>query len=184
MSKIRSNVYKEIRDRLKSKMPELVYIDLQKGQFAKREQNYPVPLPACLVEFGAIKWSNTTGEQIGDAQISTYLYIDLVTDSFDNAELENETIEILDTQDDLFDSLHGFTGKNFNPLSRTSDSPHEYGEGYVCFKVDFRTTIFPNGKIKTTKKPNPKLTLKINKNGNKNNNTQKCTLSIGKGAKK
>ena len=158
---IRSKVYKSIRDRLKEKMQALVYVDLQKGQLSKKQQNYPVPLPACLVELNSANWTNTTGGQLGEPKISLYLYLDLVTDSFDGSELENETIEILDAQDELYEIMQGFSGEDFSPLSRTSDMIYEYGERYVCYRMDFQTTLFHDDEPpKMTGLPKPVLTVK------------------------
>ncbi len=162
--KIRSEVYKQIRDKLKQGMPALQYVDLQKGQMNNKPQNYPVPLPACLVEFRQPNWSESTGGQLGDCYIRFYLYIDHVTDSFDGAELENETIELLDNLDELYELMQGFSGENFNPLNRITDDIVEYKDRYVCYRTDFRTTLFHNDKIeKTAKKPEVKMNYKFNK---------------------
>lgn len=139
--KIRSKVYKDIRDKLLAEMPELQFVDLQKGQMSNKEQNYPIPLPACLVEIRPAQWSNATGGQLGDATISLYLYLDLVTDSFDAAERENETIDILDNLDRVYEVMEGFDGVVFHPLNRIADAIVEYGKRYVCYRTDFKTTF-------------------------------------------
>jgi len=155
--KIRSEVYKQIRDRLLEKMSELQYVDLQKGQFTSKPQNYPIPLPACLVEFKPVQWSEATGGQLGDSAISLYLYIDHVTDSFDGAEQEEETIQLLDNLDQLYECMQGYSGKNFSPLNRISDAVAGYGERYVCYRTNFQTTLFHSdhpqktGKIESIK---------------------------------
>ena len=160
---IRSEAYKAIRDRIKAVMPEMAFIDLQKGQFRNMLANYPIPMPACLVEFKQINWTNTAGAQQGDCVISLYYYENLVTDSFDSAEQENQTIELLDRLDATFEKMQGFSGEVFNPLSRIADSM-EYGKRYVCFRTDFQTTVFhpkPNA-TQSIQKPNVKLKIKRN----------------------
>ena len=155
--KIRSEVYKELRDRLLEKMPDLQYVDLQKGQFDNKQKNYPIPLPACLVEFKQVQWSESTGGQLGDCTISIRLYIDHVTDSFNGAEQEEETIKLLDNLDNIYENMQGYSGENFNPLNRISDTIVGYGERYVCYQTDFQTTLFHNdapqktGKIEEVK---------------------------------
>ena len=157
MRKIRSKVYKQVRDRLLEKMPDLQYVDLQKGQFNNKPQNYPIPLPACLVEFRPVQWSKSTGGQLGDGIISFYLYIEHVTDSFNGAEQEEETINLLDKLDELYECMQGYSGENFNPLNRKSDAIAGYSEGYVCYRTDFQATLFhedapqKTGKIKDVK---------------------------------
>ncbi len=162
--KIRSEVYKGIKNRLKSELSETHFIDLQKGQIERAPQNYPIPLPACLIELKPVSWSNTIGEQIGDAIISLYLYIDLVTDSFDGAEAENETIEILDIQDDLYEIMQGYSSQYFNPLNRVSEAPPVYGLRYVCYRVDFKTTLFETKEndSEMISRPAPQFKLRSN----------------------
>ena len=103
-----SEVYKAIRDRLLSGMT-IAYVDMQKGQFVNKSQNYPVPLPCCLIEFRQVNWSSSTGGQIGETVISIYMYIDHVTDSYNESEHENKTIELLDKLDNMYERLGGYS---------------------------------------------------------------------------
>lgn len=157
----RSKVYKDIKDRLLEQLPELEYVDLQKGQFGNKAQEYPIPLPAILIEFRPVTWSESTGGQLGDATISLYYYLDLVTDSFNNSEAENETIEILDNLDAMYDIMNGFAGDDFNPLNRLTDAIVEYKDKYVCYRTDFQTTLFQDKPAtqETAPKPEPKFKL-------------------------
>lgn len=140
---MRSEVYKNIRDRLLEQLPMLQFVDLQKGQFVQPAQNYPIPLPAALVNITPTSWSNMeAGHQMGETTVSVSLYYDLVTDSFDGAEQEAETIAILDMQDAVFQALEGLAGEDFNPLNRTSEQPAQYGTRYVCYTTNFKTTIY------------------------------------------
>ncbi len=154
----RSKVYKDIKNRLLEQLPELQFVDLQKGQFSNKTKNHPIPLPAILIEFKPVNWSNTTGGQLGDTLISLHYYLDLVTDSFNDSEAENETIEILDNLDALYDEIDGYAGDDFNPLSRITDAITEYKEGYVVYRTDFTTTLFQNKAVQqTASKPEPKF---------------------------
>ena len=139
---LRSTIYKAIRDHSKTAMPELMFRDLQKGQLLQPQENYPIPLPALLVEFQGFRFSNM-GEQaqIGDGTISLYLYLDLVTDSFDEAEQENETIELLDYMDAVYQAFEGFGIPGMSPLNRTNESKPQYGERFIAFRVDFSTSV-------------------------------------------
>lgn len=138
----RSEVYKVIRDVVKEKMPYLQYVDLQKQQMKRPSEHYPIALPALLVEFKDARFSNISQlNQIGDFVISIYLYLDLVTDSFDGSELESETIELLDKADDVFQTLQGVSCDLFSQLIRIGEAVHEYGNKYICLRTDFATSI-------------------------------------------
>lgn len=121
-------------------MPILQYIDLQKGQMARKDQNYPIPVPACLIEIKPTRWSSTGGGQLGQTTVSLYLYMDSVTDTFDNAESES-SVEILDNLDSLYETVQGLHGEYFNPLKRVADAVVEYRDRTVCFRTDFETVL-------------------------------------------
>ena len=154
----RSGIYKPLRDRAKEKLPCLKFVDLQKGQMANPTQNYPIPLPALFVEIGDIRFSNLLEhQQKGDGIISFYLYLNLVSDSFKGAEQENQTIEILDRFDDLFEAFEGFSIPNLTPLVRSQEYKPQYGKQFIMFRIDFTTTIDDGKDItqKTAEKPTP-----------------------------
>lgn len=138
----RSQIYKPLRDEAKQKLPYLKFIDLQKGQMNNPKQNYPIPLPALLVELGDFRFSNLLEhKQKGDGTISFYLYLDLVSDSFNGAEREDKTIELLDRFDELFETFEGFSIPNMTPLVRSMEYKPQYGTRFILFQVDFSSTI-------------------------------------------
>ncbi len=144
----RSQIYKPLRDLAKEKLSYLQFIDLQKGQMQKPTQNYPVPLPALFIELGDFRFTNLLEhQQKGNGIISFYLYLDLVSDSFTGAERENETIDILDHFDELFETFQGFGIPNLTPLVREVEYKPQYGERYIMFRIDFTTTIDDGKKI-------------------------------------
>lgn len=136
----RSDIYKELYIHAKSALEWLVYIDIQKGQFQRIPDNYPIPLPALLIETGNFSFSNA-GEstQKGNGIVSFYLYVDLVTDSFLGAENQTHTINLLDRFDDLYQTFEGFVISGITPLNRVTEYKPEYGKRYILFRVDFKT---------------------------------------------
>lgn len=157
---IRSKAYIEIRDRLSDSIPDL-YIDLQKGQYKQPSQNNPIPLPACLIEFRQVMWSDTTGGQIGDSAIIFYLYLDLVTESYKGSEQEENTLKIIDILDKLYETFQGFSGENFNAMTRVSDGVMEYANKYVCYKTEFKTLLHQDDKEKV-RRPRPEVVINSN----------------------
>lgn len=156
----RSFIYKPLRDRAIQGMPYLKFRDLQKGQMQNPTQNYPIPLPALLIEIGDIRFSNLSEHnQKGDGIISLCLYLDLVTDSFDTAEQENETIELLDRMDDVFQTFEGFSIPGLTPLVRQTEYKPQYGKRFILFRVDFTTTSDSRKEPEyvTIPKPDPEI---------------------------
>lgn len=157
----RSKIYKPLRDQAIVGMPYLQFRDLQKGQMNKPRENYPIPLPALFIEIGDVRFSNLLEhQQKGDVMISMYLYMDMVTDSFDTAELENETIELLDHMDDVFQTFEGFAVPGLTPLVRQTEYRPQYGTRFIMFRIDFTTTL-DSGKVNNNTiidKPEPEIT--------------------------
>lgn len=159
----RSDLYKKLRDIAKAKMPELVYVDLQKQQFKKANPEHPIPMPALLIEMRDGSFENISHlSQTGKKTISIYRYDELVTDSFDGSESENETIELLDNQDALFQAFQGESCELFSAMIRVSESIHEYGNCYVCFKTDFTVSVLDEKIIAKQKIQANTIKVKIN----------------------
>lgn len=123
-------------------MSGLAFRDLQKGQFLQPRENYPIPLPAMLVEIQGFRFSNL-GEQAqkGEGTVSIYLYLPLVTDSFEDAEQEEETIALLDQMDAVYQAFEGLSIEGMTPLNRINESKPQYAPDMVMFRVDFSTVV-------------------------------------------
>lgn len=147
----RSDIYKALRDYAKSALPWVVYVDMQKGQMQRIAENYPLPLPALLIETGDFTFSNA-GEftQKGSGIISFYLYVDLVTDSFSGAENETHTINMLDRFDELYQAFEGFSIDGITPINRVTEYRPQYGNRSILFRVDFRTVKDEEKKVVTS----------------------------------
>ncbi len=137
----RSILYKSIRDIVREKLPWIQYVDLQKGQFQKPAEHYPIPLPALLVEYADTRYSNVLrSAQLGESNITLWLYLPCVTDSFDGAELEDETLQLLDKADSLYQALHGELAGGYM-LTRITDYKPVFDNNTVCFRCDYAITL-------------------------------------------
>lgn len=138
----RSTIYKSIRDVAKSEIPDLAFVDLQKQQIKRRTVEFPLPLPALLVEFKHTPYSNVGSKsQLGEMHITLWLYVNLITNSFDGAEMETETLELLDRADEIFEVFHCNTLGGIGSMTRIADLPNEYGADWMALKTDFKLTI-------------------------------------------
>ncbi len=156
----RSFLYTAIKNKAKESLPWVNYIDLQKGQFRRQENNYPIPLPALLIEFTNVNYANTLqGKQTGDVTINIELYLPCVTDSFDNAELEDETIQLLDKWDEVYNVLHGFNCGQITKLTRTREQAADYGNGYICLRSELVASIVDKQLSQTIKIQRPNIQI-------------------------
>jgi hypothetical protein len=156
----RSDIYKALRDRAKSELEYLKFVDLQKGQMQNEVQNYPVPLPALFIELGDFRFSNL-GEsaQIGDGIVSLYLYVNSGSDTFSTSTSENTSLDILDKFDDIYQAFEGLSIDKLTPLNRLAEYKPQYGKKYILFRVDFSTAVDDQKVIErnTVAKPEPDI---------------------------
>ncbi|MCL2290832.1 MAG: hypothetical protein FWC34_09070 [Bacteroidetes bacterium] len=146
------DIYLLVEETAQAKMPHLQYIDLQKKQFERDTENYPIPVPALLVEFGGASFSNLAKHrQIGDSTVSIYFYQELVTDTFNKAELRDETIELLDSKEEIFQHFEGLKVDDTTQLVRQSESDFTFEKNNVWFKVTFSFAQYEKKKENTGK---------------------------------
>lgn len=155
----RSLIYKVLVDRAKEQLPYLRYIDLNKGQMQRMADNYPIPLPALLIELQAAEASNTSMlHQLLEINIRLLLYIDLVTDSFDGAEQYGETMALLDRSDALHDAFHGYTTETIR-LTRTRELAPEYGLRYMMLASEYKAIVKVPASSYTVTVPTPTINI-------------------------
>jgi hypothetical protein len=58
--------------------------------------------------------------------------------------------------------MEGFSGENFAPLNRTSEQKPKYGTRYICFTVNFQTTLYSTKQNTETKITKPNSKIKFN----------------------
>ena len=152
------DIYLRIEETALEKMPRLQYVDLQKKQFERDTENYPIPMPTLLVEFGDATFTGLAKHrQIGLSSVSIYFYQKIVTDTFDNAELRKETITLLDSKDDIFQYFEGLKVDDTTQLVRQAESDFVFEGDHAWFKVTFsfaqyEKLIEKQGRIKSVPK--------------------------------
>jgi len=158
------DIYLRIKETAQEKMPYLCYIDLQKKQFERATEDYPVPAPTLLVEFDGADFSNLARHrQMGASSVSIYFYQNIVTDTFDSAELEVETLELLEAKDEIFQTFEGLTITDCSQLVRKSETPFIFESNLVFFKVTFDFVMYEKKIEKAgTIKANPKVFVEFN----------------------
>lgn len=158
----RSELYQSIKAQAKAAMPNLQYIDLQKQQTKRAKDDYPMPLPALFIEFRNASFSALAGtRQQAKMIVSFTLVQECVTDSFDDAELETETIELLDANDAVYEAFHCFNIGGYGKLIRIAESKPEYGIRSIEFTTDFELSVFENKVDTRVNIPSPKISIQV-----------------------
>ena len=141
---LKKDLYLAIKNAIKVKIPS-AFIDLQKGQFLKPTEDIPVPLPAALIEITDINWKEYSSKaQEGNGQFKIDLYLPIVQNTFDESEAEDDTLNMLDANNDVFTSVNGLNGTGFSYIERISEGKPKYDKEYVCFETIFKVKLIEN----------------------------------------
>jgi hypothetical protein len=139
---MQSEIYTSIRDRLQEKLPELLYVDLQKGQFDRYGQQANLPLPSALIELKQVDWVGTAGGyQTGDALLSVYLYLDKPAGALEPAAQKAGSLLLLHTQQKIFRALEKLSGNTFHPLIRITETILR-DPNFTVARSDFKTNVY------------------------------------------
>lgn len=136
------NTFKLICDQLKLKVPELIWIDWDAGQFESPEENYPTPFPAALIDIvSAIPENSTRGNQ----RLQVTWRVRIGMDIYENYHIaggtvapdRNMAVEKLMLIKKVHAALHGFEGTNFSNLVRTGLFTERRDDMLKVFAMDY-----------------------------------------------
>ena len=121
---MRETIYKELAAELQQ-IRALKWIDWDFGQLSQPAEQYPVPLPAVLLSFGAFNYSDLPSRvQEGEATIYLDLYLRRVGDLQANAPKQAQTLEGLCLLDEISERLHAkWQTERIQALHRRSEQP-------------------------------------------------------------
>lgn len=132
---MKAELLQSIKNKISESLLEIAFVDLYRNQDRLAQENYPFPLPAVLVEFAGIDWSNQdAGHQMGDCSIRLHLMVLDYRDTFLGAEAEIQAMNELNLANQLWQAVEGLNGNNFSPLNRVSESYNSANwiQSYEC----------------------------------------------------
>ncbi len=140
------NIYKDIRNRLKTMVPELQLIDLDTGQLELQADSYPILCPAVFIDFqGVSQWEHTTQQlYIGDVNIIFRIVFDIVEDmsNLTPDAISDEAINKLALQAKIHKAIAGFAGSNYNSLTLlTGPASQRREDGYKVYEYTYITNV-------------------------------------------
>jgi hypothetical protein len=133
-------IFTSILEHLKAAMPELKWIDLQKGQM--KYERPPVVFPAALIKIAIPKTENITKKlQLVDAMIQVSFCFDFTgrTNSKMLTAERTKSLAYLKTCDKGHKTLQGFENATFSSLTRTSAIEQERPDDYKVMEMVYTT---------------------------------------------
>jgi hypothetical protein len=139
----RSDIYKSLRDKLLADIAGIT-VDVNRGQVDTSNRDYPLPLPLALVNFQRIKWDSITENyEKGEMIVSVDYYKVIASGMFSGAEAEEETLELLDSPGEIWQSLRNYSVDGlFDELCRESEQEIKSGGMTIGYRMVFKTNLF------------------------------------------
>lgn len=132
-------IYNPILQRLETKVPELTWVDLERGQLDTNSRP-PVQFPCALVGID-IDDANSITDTLQDckATITVRLVFDTVGRTAGNTPaIEREkSLQVYDTIANVYKALQGFYTEHFDCLSRKRQGKEKSRHGYFQYRYDF-----------------------------------------------
>lgn len=133
-------IYKDIVDRLKAKVPELRWIDLDFNQLESVERP-PVAFPAALISIEVTNASDVTDyTQDCEALLSIRLAFDNLGQtaaSTPQPYLDN-ALNPYNVAGKVYSALQGWHTAHFDPISRLRQRPEQSRHNLFIYRVDFQ----------------------------------------------
>lgn len=137
-----ASIYRAVSAYAGAQMPWLAYIDLQKGQFRRPAQAYPIPMPALLVEFRSLSYGHLVqGKQLVSMQIRLSLYLQLLTDTHQGALMQEESLMMLSRIEELKQHFDGLVIHRSCMLLNQADLQPEFGMDYLAYHSDYSSSF-------------------------------------------
>ena len=151
--------FRVLATHLKNNVPEIQWIDRDKGQLEKPENFSSLLPPALLLDFGTVNWKAGSNEnQNGICQLTVKLIFGLPPSTHEGAAW-NDYLEYEDLSRKVYDACCNTAGIIGD---RMESYDHYTGNFYVCEQT-FQCKVYQVKEIKIIDKPDPFIagTLKV-----------------------
>lgn len=147
--------YKEILEQLSTELPELKWIDLDRGQIDQPNDHYTVAFPAVFISFNDIPWDGI-GQKLyaGNCTISFRLAFQSYNDSNNNTpeSVREAALLELGIRQKLNAVLEGLTGSNFNELKHANTNQEPRDDGLLVFNESYSCLLMDGSAVSDKKK--------------------------------
>jgi hypothetical protein len=137
-------VYKALLERIRIKVPQIRWIDLDRGQLTFPKENYTIDFPAVLISFGQTDWGSIgEGVRQGDCPVTIRIAFPLYYDTNNHTAdyIRDQGLDQMSIVDDVDQALDGFSAENFNQLQLLHSYQEEGQEGFLVFNYTYMILV-------------------------------------------
>ncbi|WP_086984841.1 MULTISPECIES: hypothetical protein [Elizabethkingia] len=137
----KGNVYKKISDHLETNVPQLIYIDKDRGQ-TEKENIVLVPKPAVLIGFQRFEWEAIGGGvRQGKGSIRIRVVCENYAESYSGSIDQDQALAFFDLNEEIDNALEGLSGESFSQLTKISDEDDLDHDNVIITVYEYETTI-------------------------------------------
>lgn len=132
------NLYTELAEKIKDKIPEVQWIDLWSNQVNFLESEHPFQTPAVFLSFRTMQ-TKDLGDKLQEVQLQVdfYLFFESFLDTFHGAYNQDGALQFLQLMDALHGNFHGSAGENYTAMRRTGFNPEDTGGSGNLYRISF-----------------------------------------------
>lgn len=132
------DLYIEIADKIKDKMPLIRWVDLWHNQVNFLTEEHPFTTPAIFLRFRTLQ-TNDMGDtqQEVNLQVDFYLYYETFLDTYQGGVNQGSALEFLDLMEAIHGNFHGTSGENYSAMRRTGFNDEDTGGAGNLYRVTF-----------------------------------------------
>ena len=152
------NTYLEIAQHLFDNMPDINWIDRDKGQIDNEEEFHSLICPAILLNFGETTWTGLTrGSQLGDLTITTKLIFVKPIDTFTRG---TNPLQEYAHFNALSDELHDVV-RNYPSVGERRRSADYFTRYWYVIENQYDLQVSYDVPIKTIPRPKPIISTNL-----------------------
>lgn len=146
---IKKHTFLEITKHLKTKVPEIKYIDKYRGQL-DNVRNWVFPRPAVFLSYGRTDWNNISlGGQLGDAIIRVRIVVENYAEAYEGSINQEKALEFFDINEKVHLALQNLSGTYFKNLSRVVDEDDEDHGNLIVTIFEYSCKMVDNSSADT-----------------------------------
>ena len=139
---LRKDLYIAVSEKLDS-LKRFEWIDLYKGQLDNKDEAYPTGFPCAFVSVSRIQFEDMTlNAQEGRVQVDVWLFFNKGGDTFVDAADKAESLDIIDTTDEVVAAIQWLDGDCFTPMQQIADEDLTERFKRPAYKLSFSTLTY------------------------------------------
>lgn len=147
---IKGTVFKEISERLMTKVEGIKWVDKDRGQL-EEPSNDVFPRPAVFISFGLGQYKNVGGNIIeGENILRVRTCVENYVSSHHGSVNQDKALAFFQFNEDVHVALEGFGGTNFNSLTKVADEDDLDHGNLIVTLMEYNFTLIDDS-ANTTK---------------------------------